>query len=390
MTSSDETHKRSSASSHRKQMKKVRSREEQRLLDENSKRRGLGRKKKPRQHAWNDSEEDEFSTSFEGMRPAAQLDLTRAKDEAQLRRLEVLSDVDESLLETIVSVARDRVCVSSGAHARTILLDENSPQVAVGDRALIDERDAGQERLVGIAPRRSVLSRPDPGNGHRELVLAANVDVTVIVASTAQPLFRPGLVDRFLITIQRGGITPVLVVNKMDLLESDESAQALEAALKPYVDMGIEVFRISAESGAGLSNLRERLASETCVLVGHSGVGKSTILNGIDSQRERNTGGGREFDGKGRHTTTSSELTFLEGGTRLIDTPGIRSLGLWQITPTELAQYFPEFEEVALSCRFRDCSHLVEPDCGVRLALDAEKISAARYQVYARLYSELS
>ncbi|MCL4146742.1 UNVERIFIED_CONTAM: hypothetical protein GTU68_055938 [Idotea baltica] len=270
------------------------------------------------------------------------------------------------------------------------MLDENSPPVAIGDLVLVEERGAEELRLLGVAERQTVLSRPDPGNPRKELVLAANVDVAVIVASVAQPPFRPGLVDRFLISIQRGGIQPVLAINKMDLLDSEEVIAALEAELRPFEQLGVEVFRISAASGEGLVELRARLAGETCVLVGHSGVGKSTILNGIDPDRERSTGSGREFDGKGRHTTTASELSFLADGTRLIDTPGIRILKLWKIDPADLVDYFPDFDEFTPDCRFRNCSHLVEPDCGVKTAVESGDLAEARYSVFVRFHAELS
>ena len=390
MTSSDENYKRSIKSSHERQIKKMRTREERKLLEENAKRRAPGRKSKPRQQRWNDKDEEEDCTAFEPMRPAQQLDLARAKQEAQARMLDVLEDEGREDLDVIVSVARDRILVSDGGEPRTVRLDENSPQVAVGDLVLVENRPDGSGRLVGVAARRTTLSRPDPGNPRKELVLAANVDVTVIVASVAQPAFRPGLVDRFLLSIQRGGITPVLAINKMDLLESESAAQALEEELLAFEQLGVEVFRISAAQGFGLPELRARLAGETCVLVGHSGVGKSTILNGIDAQGMRSTGSGREFDGKGRHTTTASELNFLPDDTRLIDTPGIRTLGLWKIDPADLADYFPDFHSAIAGCRFRNCSHIVEPDCGVKAAVECGEITEARYGVYARFHGELS
>ena len=389
MTSSDENYKRSIKSAHLRQMKKMRSREERKLLDENSKRRGPGRKSKPRRQRWTEEEEEDF-TSFERMRPAQQLDLEKAKSAVHAQKLEVVDDADREALDVVVSVARDRVAVSDGGDTHTVLLDENSPQVAVGDLVLLEKRADCSFRLVGAAARQTILSRPDPGNPRKELVLAANVDVTVIVASVAEPAFRPGLVDRFLISIQRGGITPILAVNKMDLLDSEEAARTLEEALAPFEELGLEVFRVSAANGSGLAELRARLQGETCVLVGHSGVGKSTILNGIDPERERSTGSGREFDGKGRHTTTASELSFLPGGTRLIDTPGIRTLGLWKIDPADLVDYFPDFSDFTAHCRFRNCSHIVEPDCGVKAAVEEGDLTEARYDVYVRFHGELS
>jgi ribosome biogenesis GTPase / thiamine phosphate phosphatase len=385
-SSSDETYKRSTKSAYLKQRKKIRTREEQRLLAENSKRRKSGGGRGPRRNDWYSEDEDD-SLDFERMRPAQQLDLERAKLEAtKEREAEAVGTPDG----VVVAVARDRVHVNLAGLTRTAFLEETSPTVAVGDEVFVEERADGELRLVGAGERRSVLSRPDPGNAHRERVLAANVDVAVIVASVAEPKFRPGLVDRFMIAVQRGGITPLLAVNKFDLLSSEDEVRELEAALAPFEQLGVEVLRVSAESGAGLDELRARLAGLTCVFVGHSGVGKSTILNACDTSRERDTGSGRDFDGKGRHTTTASELSILEDGTRLVDTPGIRVLGLWKVAPEELAECFPDFEEAIAACKFRDCSHLVEPQCGVKAAVERGEILESRYAVYARFHAELS
>ena len=323
------------------------------------------------------------------MKPAPQLDLKQAKREAA-ERAEREAQVDRENLPKglVVSVFMDRIRVSLDGGDQMVLLSPDAPRPAVGDEAFVHDDGEGNLRLAAIGERRSVLSRPDPQTRHKALVLAANVDVAVIVASAKAPGFRPALIDRCLIAIWHGGATPMVCLNKVDLIDGEERAQ-MQARLGAYGDLGIEVRLTSTETGEGVAELIAGLAGKTCVLLGHSGVGKSSLLNAMDPERERRTSRGREFDGKGRHTTTASELVELADGTRLIDTPGVRSFGLWEIRSDEVQDYFPELAEVAGSCRYRDCSHLVEPGCAVPEALAAGTLHAARFDAYRRIRSSL-
>lgn len=388
----DENYKRSIKKAHERQIKKVRSREEHKLLEENSRQRRQGRGKKTNRSKRVRVEEDDFEAIFEKMRPQKQLDLEAAKQAARASPEEPTAseDVDFDLRGTVISVARDRVHLrDEGGHEHEVDLGSTTLGPAVGDEILCRRREGARPLGVRLAARRSMLSRPDPHNHRVERVLAANVDVAVIVASVQRPAFKPALVDRFLIAIEKGGCRPLLCVNKADLLEEPGEREGVAEALRPYLDLGLEVIWTSAESGEGIEALARSLREQTCVFVGHSGVGKSTLLNALDPDGQRDTGHGREFDGKGRHTTTSSELVELEGGTRLIDTPGIRILGLWEVTPGELSNHFPEFVEHSDACRFRDCGHTHEPDCAVRAAVDGGEVSAARYATYLRILDSL-
>ncbi len=264
--------------------------------------------------------------------------------------------------------------------------------LAIGDELDVEPRPDGPPRIVGCRPRRSALSRPDPGNKHKELLVAANVDVGVIVAAAASPPLRPGLIDRYLIALERGGVAPLLCINKLDLCTSSEDRRALDEALAPYVELErtteLSIVRVSAASGEGIEELRTRLAGQTAVFVGHSGVGKSSTLNALAGRTLADAGDVREFDGRGRHTTTASTMYRLEGAIRVIDTAGIRVFGLYAMTAVELRASYPGIAELGAQCRFSDCAHVHEDGCAVRAAVDGGAFSAARYAIYARMLAD--
>jgi len=358
---------------------------ERRLLKELSKKRKTKKKDRRAERRWSpDANGDD--ARFARMKPAKELDRDKRAPEAASEHPRGL---DAGLQPGLVlTVARDRIQVRADTEDVTVMLRPDGPKPAVGDQVQWRREGNGPAHLLAIEERRTVLARPDPHNSHRALVLAANVDVAVLVASAKSPDFRPALIDRCLIAIWHGGATPVICLSKVDLVEPHE-LEDIEARLMPYRDLGITVLMTSTETGAGTDELLQALAGKTCVLIGHSGVGKSSLLNVIDPERERRTKSGREFDGKGRHTTTSSELVELAGGTRLIDTPGIRSFGLWEIAAADVAAYFPELVELAATCRFGDCTHLHEPDCAVQAAADAGDLHPARFDAYRRIRESL-
>lgn len=264
--------------------------------------------------------------------------------------------------------------------------------VAVGDVVAYARHGEGA-RVTGVRPRRTSLSRPDPHDPGVERVIAANVDVVVVVASVVAPPLRPRLIDRYLVAIARGGAAAVVCVNKVDLLGAPEDGgdrAAALAPLAPYAAMGVPVVPCSSQTGEGLDALRAHLAGTLCAFVGHSGVGKSSLVNALLPGADAAVGAMSEAAGKGRHTTTASTLRALPDGTRVVDTPGVRSFGLWAVNAAELGWYFPEFEEPAARCRFRDCTHDHEPRCGVRDAVAAGAIPAVRYETYLRILATLN
>lgn len=258
--------------------------------------------------------------------------------------------------------------------------------LVAGDRALV-ERDGESWRVESVLPRRSVLARPDPLHKHLQRLIAANIDVVVHVVSVKAPPLRPRLIDRVLIAVQRGGAQPAICVNKIDLLEPDELRHEL-ARLGDYGSLGIPLIACSTHTGEGLDQLRAIVEGKTSAFAGHSGVGKSSILNALD-ERLGLAIGGLHRRGTGRHTTSRSTLYDFGGGTYLIDTPGIREFGLWDLDRDSLRDYFPEFTEPSDFCRFTNCTHVHEPDCEVKRRLEAGKLNRARYATYVRLYESL-
>jgi len=253
--------------------------------------------------------------------------------------------------------------------------------LAVGDWALLP---AAADRIDGRVPRTSALARRAPDGSATPQVIAANVDwVFLVHVLTLEPNVRR--LERELVIAFESGATPVIVLTKADLADAAQPAVELVEDIAP----GVPVHAVSSRSGAGLAALDQYLAGHrTIALVGPSGAGKSTLVNVLVGEARLRTADVREFDGKGRHTTTASELVLLPNGGLLIDTPGLRAVALWS-EGAGLDEAFSDITALAESCRFRDCAHAAEPGCAVRAAVAAGALPAARLRSWRHLHAEL-
>ncbi|MBT8507652.1 ribosome biogenesis GTPase RsgA [Methanomicrobiaceae archaeon CYW5] len=256
---------------------------------------------------------------------------------------------------------------------------------AVGDFVvLLDQPDTGSRMIVDVLPRRSMLSRGAPGEGGAEQAIAANVDIVFIVTAAGSD-FNLRRLERYLAVVHAAGARPVIVINKSDLTD-DPAGVAAEAA---EVAGTVPVVTVSAREGAGLSALDPFLESgTTVVLVGSSGVGKSTLINALLDADVQETGRVRSRDEKGRHTTTVRQLFSLPGGAMIIDNPGIREIQLGNAA-AGIGETFADIIELAAGCRYPDCRHESEPGCAVREAVEAGTLSEKRLDSFLRLSKEL-
>lgn len=262
-------------------------------------------------------------------------------------------------------------------------------KAVVGDRVRF-EPDVSNEMAEGlvtaIGERRSALVRAD-ALGRRAQTLAANIDRVFIVAAVEPPL-REGLIDRYLVAAHAQGIAATVVFNKVDLLEPDE-AEEVGARLAVYPPLGYPVLFASAESGHGVDELRVATRGLCSIFVGHSGVGKTSLLNALDPGLGERVQALSAASGRGQHTTTTSALYALPGGGEVIDSPGVRGFALWGIDADAVRAHFPEFVELAVQCRFADCRHLEEPQCRVVEAVEEGEIADSRYDSYLKIRESL-
>lgn len=285
--------------------------------------------------------------------------------------------------------------------AKTFRAAEGTSPLAVGDLVTVavtrddhsgqTDKDRADGMVLSRQVRKTALARPQPRSGkHRDeyafdsydKVIAANMDNLLIVSAVRKPALRTGLIERFLIIAQRGKLQPILAVNKIDLGAPDPGA------LEMFDQLGLTIYLVSAATGDGLDELLQDLAGQRTVLAGASGVGKTTLINCIIPEAEGRTRAVRNKDDRGRHTTSASMVYDLPGGGLIVDTPGIRELGM-HLEASELGWYFQEFEQIAPNCRFNDCTHTHEPGCAIQQAVRDGQILPQRYDSYLRILDSL-
>jgi ribosome biogenesis GTPase len=256
--------------------------------------------------------------------------------------------------------------------------------VVVGDRVTF-ETEIDRTVVSTVLPRRNAFSRRASGERPEEQVVAANLDQVVLVCSIRRPAFRAGLADRVLCQAEHAGLPARLVLNKCDL----DDAHEIERVIDAYAGAGYSGYRVSALEGDGLDALRAECAGRRSLFVGHSGVGKSTLLNALVPGLELLSGGVNVKTGKGRHTTTAAWLIRVAPDLELIDTPGVRTFGLWGVSARDLERSYPDFLPFLGSCKFADCRHAAEPACAVRAAAEQGRLSPRRLESFLQLRAEL-
>ena len=314
---------------------------------------------------------------------------------AKQQQVEDAADLTHLSRGRVISISSQGVVVDLEGRqivcgVRGILKKERSQAknlVAVGDFVLFEK-----EMIAHVEPRSTLLSRAENLSRKKEQLIAANIEQVLITVSPLSPPLKPSLVDRYIIAAQKGGMQPVVVVNKIDLLESHEvdigerehQKFLFEEMRKAYRMAGIPMIAVSALTGEGIPLLKETMKDKTSVFSGQSGSGKSSLINAVAGTSLR-IGDLVEKTRKGSHTTTSAHLLRLEFGGWCVDTPGIKSFGIWDLDKEEIEHYFPEIFECGHQCRYPDCSHRLEEQCAVKQAVEEGSISLLRYDSYLGL-----
>lgn len=266
---------------------------------------------------------------------------------------------------------------------------DNATPVAVGDDVefcrIQDDQGVIGGVIEKVAKRKSAFFRPMTGLEHNQQVIAANLDRVAIVVSVKNPPLKSGLIDRCIVAAQTGSLEPMVILNKIDLGMSDKAA----AMVATYVEIGYPALKVSSVTGEGIPELKAELIGHRTLFAGHSGVGKSTLLNALIPGLNIKTQEISEYSDKGKHTTTSVELYHLVSGGFLVDSPGLKLMNLWQLEKEQLANHYPEFEPYRDACKFNPCSHVHEPGCAVQTAVKSGEIAAFRYENYLSIYGSL-
>ena len=253
--------------------------------------------------------------------------------------------------------------------------------VVAGDKVTIQPIDEDTAVIVRVENRLNQLSRT---SRQRQQIIVSNIDQVLVVASAAEPTLKPNLIDRFLVSAEKARITPVIVINKIDLINSAD----LQPAIGVWGQMGYQILLVSAITGQGIESLKSIVRNKDSVVTGQSGVGKSSILNSIQPGLQLRVSKISTENQKGRHTTTAAKLIPLDFGGHLIDTPGIRQFQLWDVIAEEVGGYFRDIRPFITGCRFPDCTHTHEEECQVKYAVADGKIDVRRYESYCQIRSD--
>ncbi len=287
----------------------------------------------------------------------------------------------------VLSRAGGRYRVACGGEVLTALLRGRAKRtgqesVLVGDQVEVALHPDGSVTIEAVRPRRSTLRRREPGRRRGTRSVVANVDQVVVVGAAREPAWDPGMMDRFLAVAEASELPALLVVNKCDL------EPRVDCLIVPYQAAGYRTIATSARTGLGLAELRDALRGQVSVLTGPTGVGKSSLLNALQPGLRLRTASVSSKSGAGRHTTVTAEMHRFEPGGFVVDTPGLRDIGLWGLEPQDVVQAFPDIAARGQECRFDNCRHLGEPGCAVAAAAEEGHLAASRLDSYRRLLRE--
>lgn len=283
-------------------------------------------------------------------------------------------------------VKTDSAVLKCTVRGRVVKSDNGeTSSVKVGDDVIVQPLSSTEGTIRKILPRRSKLSRAVEGKAYREHIVAVNIDQMIIIMSTKQPEFKSGLLDRYLVIAEKNKLKSIICLNKIDLVDK----LTFEDIISQYQKLNYPFHCTSAVTGEGMEVFKSFLVDKVSVLVGHSGVGKSSMIQKIEPAIDLKIMEISQKTNKGKHSTTHVELFPLSFGGYIIDTPGIRELGLWDIYRNELKNYFIEFGKYELFCHFNNCNHLKEPGCAIKQAVEQGEISAERYKNYCHIYEDL-
>ena len=263
--------------------------------------------------------------------------------------------------------------------------------IAVGDVVTIEPEDESGNRAIitGIDQRQNYIARSSPHNKNQHHIIASNLDQVLLFVTLKDPRTSSGFMDRFLVSAEAYHLPAILVFNKWDEYRKKELAQ-FDELNKIYTEIGYKIARLSMQTGEGIAEINDLLQDKATLLSGHSGVGKSTFINAVLPDKQLRTTEVSNWSGKGMHTTTFAEMFDLPFGGRLIDTPGIRELGIVDIKKEELSHYFPEMRKLLPQCHYHNCLHINEPDCAVKAALEDETVSVLRYVSYMNIMDTIA
>jgi len=259
--------------------------------------------------------------------------------------------------------------------------------IAVGDNVVFDLKEIGDEKVAVISEikqRKNHIIRKSVNLSKQTHIIAANLDQVFLLVTLNNPPTFTSFIDRFLVTAEAYDVPVVLLFNKMDVYDSDEMVE-VDCLVQLYNQIGYRCINIAAKEGANVETVKELMMNKTSMFAGHSGVGKSTLVNALQLGLELKTAEISEQHLQGQHTTTFAEMHDLDFGARIIDTPGIKGFGIVDMEQDEIGDYFPEFFRLKSDCKFNNCLHLDEPKCAIKNALESDEVAWSRYRSYVQI-----